>query len=62
MFLIAHTDSFQMEQELMESRAAQEKLQRMAADSEARADAASAQVYIVALPARCLGLLKLEQG
>ena len=43
----------------MESRAAQEKLQRMAADSEARADAASAQVHN---DASCLGLLKLEQG
>ena len=35
-----------MERDLLTSKASQEKLQRMAADSEARADAASAQVRI----------------
>ena len=38
--------SSQMERDLLTSKASQEKLQRMAADSEARADAASAQVCI----------------
>ncbi len=36
----------QFEQELMTSRASQEKLQRMVADAEARADAASTQVCV----------------
>jgi len=37
--------SEKMERDLLTSKASQEKLQRMAADSEARADAASAQVH-----------------